>query len=60
VKKIEAIIRPEKLEEVKTALVNLGVKGITISEVRGFGRQKGQTGTYRGTKYTLSNVKPLA
>ena len=58
-KKIEAIIRPLKLQEVKTALVNLGVKGITISEVRGFGRQKGQTEVYRGAKYTVDFLPKL-
>ena len=59
-KRIEAIIRPEKLEEVKTALADLGVKGITISEVRGFGRQKGHTETYRGAKYVVEFLPKLA
>ncbi|MDJ0704195.1 MAG: P-II family nitrogen regulator [Leptolyngbyaceae cyanobacterium MO_188.B28] len=58
-KKIEAIIRPMKLQEVKTALVNLGVKGMTISDVRGFGRQKGQTEVYRGAKYTVDFLPKL-
>ena len=58
-KKIEAIIRPLKLQEVKTALVNMGIKGITISEVRGFGRQKGQTEVYRGAKYTVDFLPKL-
>lgn len=58
-KKIEAIIRPLKLQEVKTALVNLGVKGMTISDVRGFGRQKGQTEVYRGAKYTVDFLPKL-
>ena len=59
VKKIEAIIRPLKLQAAKVALVNLGVKGITISEVRGFGRQKGQTEVYRGAKYTVDFLSKL-
>ena len=52
-KKIEAIIRPEKLDVVKEALVGIGVDGITLSEVRGHGRQKGHTETYRGAEYTV-------
>ena len=52
-KRIQAIIRPFKLEEVKIALVNVGIIGVTISEVRGFGRQKGQTERYRGSEYTV-------
>lgn len=59
-KKIEAIIQPGKLHEVKEALVEIGIKGITISEVRGFGRQKGQTEIFRGAEYTvdfLSKIK---
>ena len=48
-----------KLQEVKTALVNLGVKGMTISDVRGFGRQKGQTEVYRGAKYTVDFLPKL-
>jgi nitrogen regulatory protein P-II 1 len=52
-KKIEAIIQPHKLDEVKEALIGIGVEGITISEVRGHGRQKGHTEMYRGTEYTV-------
>ena len=52
-KKIEAIIQPHKLEEVREALKDLGVDGITISEVRGHGRQKGHTEMYRGQEYTV-------
>lgn len=55
-KKIEAIVRHFKLEEVKHALSEQGVRGMTISEVRGFGRQKGHTETYRGTEYTIDFV----
>jgi len=53
VKKIEAIIKPFKLEEVKEALAGLGVEGMTVSEVKGFGRQKGHTEVYRGSEYTV-------
>jgi nitrogen regulatory protein P-II 1 len=56
VKKIEAIIRNFKLEEVKEALMKAGVTGMTISEVRGFGRQKGQTEQYRGAEYKIDFV----
>ncbi len=52
-KKIEAIIQPHKLDEVKTALHAIGVEGITISDVRGHGRQKGHTETYRGNEYKV-------
>ncbi len=52
-KKIEAIIQPHKLDEVKDALKAIGVDGMTISEVRGHGRQKGHTETYRGAEYTV-------
>lgn len=52
-KKIEAIIRPFKLEEVKTALTDLGIHGMTVIEVRGYGRQKGHTETFRGSEYTV-------
>ena len=52
-KKIEAIIRPFKLEDVKIALVNAGIVGMTVSEVRGFGRQKGHTELYRGAEYVV-------
>jgi len=55
-KKIEAIIKPFKLDEVKNALHEIGVTGMTVSEVRGFGRQKGHTETYRGTEYTVDFV----
>jgi nitrogen regulatory protein PII len=52
-KKIEAIIKPFKLEEVKDALSEVGVEGMTVSEVKGFGRQKGHTEIYRGSEYTV-------
>jgi nitrogen regulatory protein P-II 1 len=55
-KKIEAIIRHYKLEEVKEALTRAGVQGMTVSEVRGFGRQKGHKEAYRGTEYTVDFV----
>ena len=55
-KKIEAIIRHFKLEDVKNALTEMGINGMTISEVRGFGRQKGHTEMYRGTEYTIDFV----
>lgn len=55
-KKIEAIIRHFKLEDVKNALSEQGVAGMTITEVRGFGRQKGHTETYRGTEYAVDFV----
>ena len=58
-KKIVAIIRPFKLDEVKIALVNAGVVGMTVSEVRGFGRQKGQTERYRGSEYTVEFLQKL-
>ncbi|AFZ54200.1 P-II family nitrogen regulator [Cyanobacterium aponinum UTEX 3222] len=58
-KKIEAIIRPFKLDEVKIALVNAGIVGMTVSEVRGFGRQKGQTERYRGSEYTVEFLQKL-
>src|SRR5664279_3316630 len=51
--KIEAIIKPFKLEDVKEALAGLGVEGMTVSEVKGFGRQKGHTEIYRGSEYTV-------
>jgi nitrogen regulatory protein P-II 1 len=53
VKKIEAIIKPFKLDEVKKALTQLGIQGLTVIEVRGFGRQKGHTEHYRGSEYTV-------
>ncbi|HEV2056606.1 MAG TPA: P-II family nitrogen regulator [Methylomirabilota bacterium] len=52
-KKIEAIIKPFKLDDVKEALTELGVIGMTVTEVRGFGRQKGHTELYRGSEYTI-------
>ena len=52
-KKIEAIIKPFKLEDVKEALSSLGVEGMTVTEVKGFGRQKGHTEIYRGSEYTV-------
>jgi nitrogen regulatory protein P-II 1 len=52
-KKIEAIIKPFKLEEVKDALAEIGLEGMTVSEVKGFGRQKGHTEIYRGSEYTV-------
>jgi nitrogen regulatory protein PII len=52
-KKIEAIIKPFKLEEVKDALGDLGIEGMTVTEVKGFGRQKGHTEIYRGSEYTV-------
>jgi nitrogen regulatory protein P-II 1 len=54
--KIEAIIRHYKLEDVKNALTELGVQGMTVTEVRGFGRQKGHTEMYRGTEYAVDFV----
>lgn len=58
-KKIEAIIRPHLLETVKDALQALGVQGMTISEVRGFGRQKGHTEVYRGSEYKVEFVPKI-
>ena len=55
-KKIEAIIRHFRLEDVKNALTEVGIQGMTITEVRGFGRQKGHTEVYRGTEYTVDFV----
>jgi nitrogen regulatory protein P-II 1 len=52
-KKIEAIIKPFKLEEVKDALAEMGIEGMTVTEVKGFGRQKGHTEIYRGSEYTV-------
>ena len=52
-KKIEAIIKPFKLEEVKESLAEVGVQGMTVTEVKGFGRQKGHTEIYRGSEYTV-------
>lgn len=58
-KKIIAIIRPFKLDEVKEALVEEGVKGLTITEVRGYGRQKGHSETYRGSEYRIEFVPKI-
>ena len=58
-KKIEAIIKPHKLEDVKNALEKAGVAGMTVSEVRGFGRQKGHTEIYRGSEYTVDFMPKL-
>jgi len=55
-KRIEVIIRPHKLEEVKEKLVEMGVSGMTITEVKGFGRQRGHTEVYRGTEYQVDFV----
>ena len=55
-KKIEAIIKPFKLEEVKEALSEIGIEGMTVSEVKGFGRQKGHTEIYRGSEYTVDFI----
>ena len=52
-KRIEAIIKPFKLEDVKEALAAIGIEGMTVSEVKGFGRQKGHTEIYRGSEYTV-------
>jgi len=59
VKKIEAIIRHFKLEEVKSALTEHGIHGMTVTEVRGFGRQKGHTEMYRGTEYSVDFVPKI-
>jgi len=59
VKKIEAVIKPHKLDEVKDALRALGVTGMTVYEVKGFGRQKGHTEIYRGAEYTVDFVPKL-
>jgi nitrogen regulatory protein PII len=58
-KKIEAIIRPFKLDEVKEALIEEGIKGLTITEVRGYGRQKGHKETYRGSEYRIEFVPKI-
>ena len=58
-KKITAIIRPFKLDEVKEALVEEGIRGLTITEVRGYGRQKGHTETYRGSEYQIEFVPKI-
>ncbi len=58
-KKVEAIIRPFKLDEVKEALLDEGIKGLTITEVRGYGRQKGHKETYRGSEYQIEFVPKI-
>ena len=58
-KKIEAIIKPFKLDEVKDALHDLGIQGMTVTEVKGFGRQKGHTEIYRGSEYTVDFLPKL-
>jgi len=58
-KKIEAIIKPFKLDEVKDALAEVGVEGMTVTEVKGFGRQKGHTEIYRGSEYTVDFLPKL-
>ena len=58
-KKLECIVRPHKLDEVKSALEALGVLGMTVSEVRGFGRQKGHTEHYRGSEYTVDFLQKV-
>ena len=58
-KKIEAIIKPFKLDEVKDALSSVGIEGMTVSEVKGFGRQKGHTEIYRGNEYTVDFLPKL-
>ena len=58
-KKVEAIIKPFKLDEVKEALADIGILGMTILEVRGFGRQKGHKEQYRGTEYTIEFIPKI-
>jgi nitrogen regulatory protein P-II 1 len=58
-KKIEAIVRHHKLDEIKAALVEQGYHGMTVTEVRGFGRQRGQRETYRGAEYTIDFIPKL-
>lgn len=58
-KKIEAIVKPFKLDEVKNALTKIGVQGMTVTEVKGFGRQKGHTEVYRGAEYTIDFVPKI-
>ena len=57
--KVEALIRPQKLEDVKTALSEIGIKGLTVSEVRGSGKQKGFTQHYRGAEYTVNLLQKI-
>ncbi len=59
IKKIEAIIQPNKLDAVKEALIGMGVEGMTVSDVRGHGRQKGHTEVYRGAEYTVDFLPKL-
>ncbi|MGE4543649.1 MAG: P-II family nitrogen regulator [Pedobacter sp.] len=58
-KKIECIIKPFKLEDVKEALADMGISGMTVSEVRGFGRQKGHTELYRGAEYQIDFIPKI-
>ena len=58
-RKIEAIIKPFKLDEVKESLASIGIQGMTVTEVKGFGRQKGQTEIYRGSEYTVDFLPKL-
>lgn len=58
-KKIEAIIKPFKLDEVKDALNSLGIKGMTVTEVKGYGRQKGHTEIYRGAEYVVDFIPKI-
>lgn len=58
-KKIAAVIRPQKLNDVKAALIDAGIVGMTVSNVRGYGRQKGQTETYRGAPYTIEFLQKI-
>lgn len=57
--KVEALIRPQKLDDVKAALTDLGIKGMTVSEVRGAGKQKGFTQHYRGAEYTVNLIQKI-
>ena len=58
-KKIEAIVKPFKLDEVKNALTKIGVQGMTVTEVKGFGRQRGHTEVYRGAEYTIDFIPKI-
>ena len=58
-KKIEAIIKPFKLDDLKEAVSKLGIKGMTVSEIKGFGRQKGQTEVYRGHEFTVNLLRKV-
>ncbi len=57
--KVEALIRPQKLDDVKSALTDLGIRGMTVSEVRGVGKQKGFTQHYRGAEYTVNLIQKV-